>query len=383
MSKHGIPRSGIGSALRGRLKGLRTRSMMYHLMTRFICCVAVLLLLATPLFYLLTKNFYAEDMADLIEAVRLGHPAPVPDLESDILRGVVIQFALIVTVLGVAVVLTIRLISRRLWRPFDRTLAALEGFKLEKGHCPSLPGTRVREFNRLNETLERLMRNSLHSYRVQKEFTENASHELQTPLAVMRSRLDLLSQQPDITEQQAEIIQSLYAMNRRLSRLSRNLLLLAGMENRQYRCDEPVDMVPLMEELLPNLMNLAGGIKIRWVKEVSRLLLPVNAPLVEHLINNLVVNAIRHNMPGGDVEVTLSEEALIVSNTSDEGPLDGRRIFNRFYRPSERVSGTGLGLAIVKEVCAYHGWAVHYEYRDGRHVFVVKFRNDAREEEEA
>lgn len=104
---------------------------MYKSLTQFIVCVAILLLLATPLFYWLTKSFYAEDMIDIVEAVQQGKPVPALDLEEDILHGIMIQFALIVTVLGVAIVLMMRFISARLWQPFDKTLEAIEHFKLE------------------------------------------------------------------------------------------------------------------------------------------------------------------------------------------------------------------------------------------------------------
>ena len=192
---------------------MKKKSLMYKSLTQFIVCVAILLLLATPLFYWLTKNFYAEDMIDIIDAVRQGKPVPSLDLEADILHGIVIQFALIVTVLGVAIVLTMRFISGRLWQPFDQTLEAIERFKLENDLYPSLAESDTEEFARLNTALQRLMTESIHSYRLQKEFTENASHELQTPLAVFQSKLDLLLQQPEITERQADIIQDLYRMS--------------------------------------------------------------------------------------------------------------------------------------------------------------------------
>lgn len=162
---------------------MKKKSLMYKSLTQFIVCVAILLLLATPLFYWLTKSFYVEDMIDIIEAVQQGKPVPALDLEEDILHGIMIQFALIVTVLGVAIVLTMRFISGRLWQPFDKTLEAIEHFKLENGVCPQLAESDTKEFARLNTTLQRLMTDSLHSYRLQKEFTENASHEPANPVS--------------------------------------------------------------------------------------------------------------------------------------------------------------------------------------------------------
>ena len=345
---------------------MKKKSLMYKSLTQFIVCVAILLLLATPLFYWLTKSFYAEDIIDIIEAVQQGKPVPALDLEEDILHGIMIQFALIVTVLGVAIVLTMRFISGRLWQPFDKTLEAIEHFKLENGVCPQLAESDTKEFVRLNIALQRLMTDSLHSYRLQKEFTENASHELQTPLAVF--------QQPELTERQAAIIQDLYQMNSRLSRLNRNLLLLAKMENNQFSRTESVDVITVIKDLQPYLESLSGGLILKQNFSTASLPIKANRSLLESMVNNLVVNAVRHNKTSGEITVFLSDNRLMVSNTSDDAALDADQIFNRFYRPSEKTTGNGLGLSIVKAVCDYHGWKILYAYADGKHQFVVIFR---------
>lgn len=301
---------------------MKKKSLMYKSLTQFIVCVAILLLLATPLFYWLTKSFYAEDIIDIIEAVQQGKPVPALDLEEDILHGIMIQFALIVTVLGVAIVLTMRFISGRLWQPFDKTLEAIEHFKLENGVCPQLAESDTKEFVRLNIALQRLMTDSLHSYRLQKEFTENASHELQTPLAVFQSKLDLLLQQPELTERQAAIIQDLYQMNSRLSRLNRNLLLLAKMENNQFSRTESVDVITVIKDLQPYLESLSGGLILKQNFSTASLPIKANRSLLESMVNNLVVNAVRHNKTSGEITVFLSDNRLMVSNTSDDAALD-------------------------------------------------------------
>ena len=352
---------------------MRKKSLMQKLLTQFIVCVAALLLLATPLFYWLTNNFYAEDMLDIIEAVRQGKDIPKLDLEQDIMQGVMLQFGLINLVLGIAIVLTIRFISRRLWLPFDRTLDAIEAFRLENGVCPRLEKTNINEFDRLNTTLEKMMNGILHSYKLQKEFTENASHELQTPLAVFQSKLDILLQQPGITGEQAAIIQDLYQMNNRLSRLSRNLLLLAKMENRQFSKEE-TDVILILNELLPYFDSLSQGLTLQKDFQIKSLTVKANRSLLEIMLNNLIVNAVRHNKPNGAIIVTVKADSLTVSNTSDETALDENLIFNRFYRPSDKSQGNGLGLAIVKAVCEYHGWKITYSYHDKLHGFVVIFR---------
>ena len=343
------------------------------MLMQFAACIAVLLLLATPLFYFLTKHYYAEDMIDIIEAVGQGQPIPALDLEEDIMHGIMIQFGVITVVLAVAIVLTVRFISRRLWKPFDETLLRIEGFRLEDGKLPALPESDVEEFARLNHTLTALMEGSLASYRTQKEFTENASHELQTPLAVFQSKLDLLLQQPRLSEQQAEIIQGLYENVTRLSRLNRNLLLLAKIDNRQYGQMEDINLARFLEEQTPFLKSIAGDIFFYEELANSSLTVRANRTLLESLVNNLMVNAVRYNRTGGEIYLTVSGRKLTISNTSDEPALDGRQVFNRFYRPSEKVKGNGLGLAIVRAICEYHGWAVGYRYEEDMHSFTVTF----------
>lgn len=193
------------------------------------------------------------------------------------------------------------------------------------------------------------MTDSLHSYRLQKEFTENASHELQTPLAVFQSKLDLLLQQPELTERQAAIIQDLYQMNSRLSRLNRNLLLLAKMENNQFSRTESVDVITVIKDLQPYLESLSGGLILKQNFSTASLPIKANRSLLESMVNNLVVNAVRHNKTSGEITVFLSDNRLMVSNTSDDAALDADQIFNRFYRPSERRRATVSGFPLSRQ----------------------------------
>ncbi len=347
-------------------------TLIRKLLMQFIVCVAILLIAATPLFYTLTRDYYAEDMIDVIESAQQGRPIPSIDLEEDIVEGLVIQFVIIAGVLSIAIILTLQIISKRLWQPFDKTLQALKSFKLENGTVPALPDSEIKEFAQMNTVLHKLMTDSLNSYRMQKEFTENASHELQTPLAVFQSKLDILLQQPNITKEQATIMQDLYQMSGRLSTLNRNLLLLAKMENGQFGTSE-VDVVEVLDKLQPLFDSLLNGLTLLRDYRVASLRMKANRSLLESMVNNIFVNAVRHNKPGGTITLTLTSNSLAVTNTSDEEALDASRIFNRFYRPSEKIQGNGLGLAIVKAICEYHHWTIAYTFADGQHNFTVTF----------
>lgn len=351
----------------------RKVGLLRSMLTWFVVCMVVLLFFAAPLFYWLTKSYYAEDMIKLIETIQSGQPIPRLDLEEDIIEGMMIQFGIITVVLCVAVVLTVSLVSRRLWRPFYNTLEAVDGFRLEDGVLPALPESRIKEFAYLNSVLRHFMKGCIKSFRVQKEFTENASHELQTPLAVLKSKLDILSQLPEITERQATIIQDLNQITNGMSQLNRNLLLLAKMENNQFDGTGYVDVVGVVKSLMPYLESLSGGLALHTDFSADTLQVRANRTLFESMFSNLVVNAVRHNKPHGEILVKVSQGSLVVANTSDEEALDGNRIFERFYRTSQDSKGCGLGLSIVKAVCDYHGWTVEYSYQEGWHRFNIMF----------
>lgn len=342
-------------------------------MTQFVVCIVILFALAAPAFYYLTKNYYAEDMADLIEAIQAGKSIPLPDLEADVMKGIMIQYVLITLLLAAATVVTVRLVSRRIWKPFYQTLDQIEDFSIESASIPQLPQTDVAEFEALNTALSRLMNKSVDSYQAQKEFTENASHELQTPLAIFQTRLELLMQQPELSAEQASIIQDLFQMTARLSRLNRNLLLLAKIDNAQFDTHEDICMDTFIDQLLPRLESIANGLNI--TKHYPTLTPPVqaNRSLLESMVYNLVVNAVRHNRAGGSITITVTAKSMAVANTSDEPALPADRIFDRFYRPTQAAGGNGLGLAIVKAICTYHGWNIAYSFTNGTHCFTVDF----------
>lgn len=350
----------------------KQKSLLNKSLTQFIICVSIVLLIATPLFYLLTKYFYAEDLLSIIKSAQSNQPLPAIDLERDIIMGIVIQFGLITLVLCVSLIFMLRIISKRIWTPFNNTLLQLQEFNLEQGTLPSFDNSDIKEFSLLNAALTSLIKNNLKSYKSQKEFTENASHELQTPLAVIRGKLDLLLQEPDMTKNQAELVQSIYDVSNRLSRLNKSLLLLARLDNRQYPQVELVNVSDLLKNILSRFADLKQDVNIHPSIE-SDLRVKCNQILLESMLNNLIVNALRYNKLNGDIDIILSHRVLLVSNTSNQTKLDEKLIFNRFYRPSEKVKGNGLGLAIVKAICDFHGWDISYNYSEMCHNFIIKF----------
>ena len=320
------------------------------------------------------RVFYRKIVIDGKPFVLMSH---IPMIENkDLLATMGSQYGLLFLALLVSLTILQRMMSKKLWKPFYDTLDKIEGFKLESGQKPDFEQTTTIEFSRLNEKLNGLMVDNITIYKQQKEFIENASHELQTPLAVFKSQLDILLQQPGLTQSNTEIIRSLYAVSARMTRLNKNLLFLARIDNAQLSIMEVVDFVKILHDQLMYLRELAESEGLTVHEETGNSLnLKANKLLVESLINNMVVNAIRHNVKEGTINIKVDNSGLKVSNTGVPYALDPNKIFRRFSRSSEEKKGNGLGLAIVQQICIMHGWEVGYNYENNLHVFGVKMFN--------
>lgn len=237
------------------------KTLISKTFSRFAVCCILLFTVSAPLFYLVTKHFYAEDMIGIIEAVKRGEKIPQLDLEQDITEGMMIQFVLTFVIVSLSLYVTMRFVTRKLWFPFDDTLHKAESFNVAQGEMPAFLPTDVSEFNRLNNTLGMMMARSRETYRIQKEFTENASHELQTPLAVTRSKLDLLMQE-ELDEHTLSVIADLYSLNTRMGHLNRNLLLLAKIDNGQYSEFVSVNLKQFITDKLTVYQTLKPGMTI-------------------------------------------------------------------------------------------------------------------------
>ena len=350
-------------------------SLVSKTLRLFAGCTAACFLLTAPVFYLLTKYYYAEDMIDVIEAMERGQGIPPLDLEKDIMAGMMLQFLLIFIVISIALFFTLRFATKRLWQPFDDTLQKAEQFSLAQSEIPLFAETDIQEFARLNHSLGQLMKKDQDTYRIQKEFTENASHELQTPLAIIRSKLDLLMQE-NLQEGQMRLVSELYELTMRMGHLNRNLLLLAKIDNAQYSALEDVDLAALIADSLPRYETLQNdkSLRIDDRRNDRGKKLLANSALLECLLKNLIVNALRHAKPNAEVAIRIDDSCLAVSNESIDGkPLNAESLFRRFRSGDVGQKGNGLGLAIVKAICDFHHWTVEYKFEARRHHFIVTF----------
>jgi two-component system OmpR family sensor kinase len=352
----------------GGMKSLRQKTLW-----QFLLCTAGIMLLATPVFYLLTKHFYAEDIIDVLESMRSGTPVPPLDLEQDIMIGVMLQYALIFIVLSVSFLLMMQMIARKTWSPFYDTLHKLEHYNIEQDESLKFAPVKIKEFAQLNEVASKLISKDKESFVAQKHFIENASHEMQTPIAVLKGKLDLLLQE-ELTEKQSQLVSEMYSVTGRLSRLDKNLLLLAKIDNKQYERKEIIDVYKFIEERMAMFADIKNDRDINLVKiGAGDCEVKANSILLESLINNLVVNAIRHSKKDGTINVFVGNNEASVTNEAINGKLDEENLFKRFVNNQDESRGNGLGLAIAKAVCDYHGWKIKYTFNNSLHSFSVIF----------
>lgn len=289
----------------------------------------------------------------------------------------IVRLILMITFLVIAILLLVLFITNRfllskLWKPFNHTLSQLKQFNLSSKNDITLEPTNVDEFIELNNTAISLTQKVKNDYDSLKSFTGNASHEMQTPLAIIKNKIEILSQSEHLDESQIKIIHSLNEAASRLSRLNQSLLLLARIENRQFEDKEKINLSAVLEKCIENYRELAELKGIQIEKNIQKnISVEMNDSLADILLSNIILNAIKHNFPGGTIKIDLSENAFVVSNSGDKPRLKTTELFERFKKESTSPESLGLGLSIVKTICDTHSFDVSYHYETGAHIVTV------------
>ncbi|MBW7676491.1 sensor histidine kinase [Chryseobacterium chendengshani] len=284
---------------------------------------------------------------------------------------VITTFFFIMIVLGLLILN--KNLSETVWKPFRITLEKLKNFNLNSQNPIEFEQTDTREFEELHQSLRKLIDHNILAYQTQKEFTENASHELQTPLAILKNKIDLLLQNKDLTEKQYHIVEEMNKTLTRSSRINKNLLLLAKIDNNQFDTHEKIQIDTLITQSLALLEEHFQQKNITLTSNVNPgINVCGDGGLTEVLINNLLINAIRYTDFDGSVSVKLTHSSLEITNSGSE-KLNADFLFKRFSRLSTENKGSGLGLAIIKQICRFQSWNVDYKFENRSHVFTVLF----------
>ena len=292
----------------------------------------------------------------------------------DLVKLILLITLIIVLLLLIILFLVNRFLLSRLWKPFNSTIDELKKFNLSGKEKLQLKDSSINEFKELNEAVTIMAGHVSREYNTLKVFTENASHEMQTPLAVINSKLDVLIQDESINEQQMNQLQGIYQALDRLSKLNYSLLLLTRIGNNQFTQTENIPLDKIVKEKLIQFEELTESRRLKITTNIIPAIICCNKELLDILLNNLLNNAIRYNLENGEILILVSTNNLVISNSSPIPALDQKLVFQRFYRHNDtQQEGNGLGLSIVKQICNDAGFSIEYFYRDARHQFHIHF----------
>ncbi len=280
-----------------------------------------------------------------------------------------------ILILTTSLILINRNVARSIWSPFNENLRKIEAFKLSEYRPIVFQKTGITEFDALNDSVDHLTNRIIADFKNLKQFSEDASHEMQTPLAVISAKLENLLNEQQLNEHQLKTVQSAHLAVQRLSKLNRELILLTKIENNQFVELEKIYPGKIIREKLnefQELLNLKGlTVEDHLSEDVQ---IESNPVLFNLLLGNILSNAMNHNISGGTIYVAQNIERIDFRNTGPEEIANPERLFSRFYKENPSSGSVGLGLAIVAKICEVQGWKVSYSYAKPLHCFSVLFK---------
>lgn len=294
------------------------------------------------------------------------------------MEGMVISIAMmflcIIVILLAGIIYISRESAAKIWQPFYDTLRKIQDFEIDKNREPNFAPTDIKEFDSLNKSIEKLIEKNTAIYKSQREFVENAAHELQTPLALFQTKVDTLAQAEGLPDEVSDIIGALNNDISRMNRLNKNLLLLSKIDNDTYLEKQPVQMNTLLEKHIDFFREQGESKNLSFELQLDvQLSVTTNPALAEVLVNNLFMNAIRHNVQDGEIIITTTQNAVTFANTGLNNPLNSGKLFNRFSKENPSSQGNGLGLAIIKKIGELNHWDISYDFKNDLHYFTVTF----------
>lgn len=302
--------------------------------------------------------------------------AKASEEEEELLNSMLGIFIGIILLIIAAFFLINWFLSKSIWKPFYKTLDALHQFDIKSGKPIALDSSSIVEFSELSQALNKMTEKAYSDFVLQKEFTENASHELQTPLAVIKANISLLMQSPNLKEEEMGQLQVLENTVKKLSALNKTLLLLTKIENHQFGDEQNVNLKGLISKIIQDYSDHIASKKIQ-VEEIidQQVTIKMNIQLAEILFSNLIQNAVRHSNEAGKIKILANQEEIIISNTGNPLTINEQDLFVRFKKNDASQESLGLGLSLVKSIVDNFGFTISYSYFEHMHVFKLKIQS--------
>lgn len=314
-----------------------------------------------------------------LETVIHEKPVRISISKSLLISNELVAYVAIITLilsvfLLVCLILFNNFFLSRIWGSFFETISMIKDFNIADKKNLTFPETEIAEFARLNKVIETMHGRIRKDYSNLKEFIENVSHEIQTPLAIISSKVDVLLQDEQLSEADLKQVQSIQNNVIRLSNLNKSLILLSKIDNDQFPARETVEITQVIDFHAENFEEILKARDIVLTREYKNPL-PVSADpnLISIMLLNLLKNSIYHNLPSGRVEVVVENRTLLIRNTGKPPEIEGEELFRRFVTASGRADSLGLGLAIAKKICDYYQYSISYAYKDDFHCISIGF----------
>ena len=259
-------------------------------------------------------------------------------------------------------------------RVFYSTIDKLHDFQLKNDHTLTLDVAEVQEVRQLNQALERMSKQIRKDFEEQKEYTENITHELQTPLSIITTKVDELLQSDNLSKEQMEKLSLLIETTNRLSKINKSLILLTKIDNGFYTDSIDISLNDLVKDTLCHFKDIINAKKIKIevnlldIKKVN-----MDKYLAETMMANLLKNAIIHNSKEGEILFKLTNQDLIITNSGNKLAFAEKDIFKRFSRSEYNKQSLGIGLSIVKRICDLYNFSIDYRFSK-KHTFSIHFR---------
>lgn len=272
------------------------------------------------------------------------------------------------------------LINRKIytwaWNPFFENLSRLRRYDVAEKQPIHIKSSKISEFEELNQVIATLIDQVNKDFQNLKEFNENISHEIQTPLAIIRNKVVLLLESKNLDENDLKRIESVYQETNKLSRIGKSLTLISRIENQEFKRLDRVDVRAVVENILRNMEEIISFKNLRITTHLDPAIIECDHILADILFTNLIKNAVQHNIEGGSIKIELEGDKLEITNTGEISDVEAEQLFRRFQKGSPAKESLGLGLAINQRICEIYGFRMHYEPRGNMHTFTLFFSGE-------
>lgn len=268
-----------------------------------------------------------------------------------------------------------RKIYKWAWSPFFENLSKLKRYDVAQKEPIKIKSSKIGEFEELNQIITSLIDQVKKDFQNLKEFNENISHEIQTPLAIIRNKVVLLLESKNLNEKELKLIEAVYQETNKLSKIGKSLTLISRIENQEFKRLDRVDVRAVLENILRNMEEIINFKNLEITTELDSAVIECDHILADILFTNLIKNAIQHNIEGGSIKIVLNEDKFEITNTGAASEIEGERLFQRFHKGSASKESLGLGLAINQKICEIYGFQLQYLRHKDMHTFLVVFQS--------